>query len=210
MDGVVFDFDGVIADSMPKHAQAYREVLAPLGVDVTDAAVFAREGARSETIIRDLCAHAGVDPGDVAALADAKQRAFKRLGEVHLYPGAADMLAKVQDMVPMGLVTGTRRSNLNRLIPDLLPRFAAVMAQEDYTRDKPDPEPYANAAKAMAIPAARLTCVENAVRGIQSAQAAGYGRVIAIATTMPAHALAEADVVVANHADLAAALGVAL
>ncbi|MGB1586790.1 MAG: HAD family hydrolase [Thermoplasmatota archaeon] len=191
MDGVVFDFDGVIADSMGQHAQAYRQALAPLGITVEDADVFLREGARSETIIRDLAGNV-----DVAALSETKQRIFRELGDVSLYPGV-ERIPSLQERVATGLVTGTRLSNLERLIPELLPGFRAVLSQEHYTRDKPDPEPYTQAAKHLNIPPARLICIENAVRGIQSARAAGYGHIIAIASTMPREAL-PADVVAAN------------
>lgn len=203
MDGVVFDFDGVLADSMGKHAQAYRQVLAPFGVQVADADVYNLEGARSETILRDLAPNLELD---VAQLADAKQRAFAALGPVRLYPGAAELAAWCQGVGPTGLVTGTRRSNLERLIPELLPRFAAVMTQESYTQDKPHPEPYARAAAAMELDPADLIAVENAKRGVASAKAAGYGRVVAITTTLPAEALGEADAIVADHAALRAHL----
>lgn len=202
MDGVVFDFDGVLADSMRLHAEAYRRALAPLGVAVDDAEVFRREGARSETIIQDLCQGQTVD---AVRLADDKQRIFRSLGAVRLYPGVQELLARVQEQTATALVTGTRRSNLEQIIPDLLERFQAVLSQESYTHDKPHPEPYARAADALGMAPERLICVENAVRGIQSARAAGYGHIIAIATTMPVADL-PADEVVADHEELLASL----
>lgn len=196
MDGVVFDFDGVLADSMGHHAEAYRQVLAPLGIEVRDDDVFAREGARSETILRDLAGDVDVD-----ALSVRKQAIFRELGPIAMYPGI-ERLPDLQARYPTALVTGTRRSNLEALIPDLLVGFGAVLSQESYTRDKPHPEPYARAATALGIAPERLICVENAVRGIESARAAGYGHIVAIASTMPAPAL-DADLVVP---DLPAAL----
>lgn len=207
MDGAVFDFDGVLADSMGQHAEAYRRALAPLGLSFDDREVFRREGARSETIIHDL---AGPDV-DAARLADEKQRIFRELGPVRLYPGAEALLQRVQARVPTALVTGRRQSNLEQIIPERLADFRAVMSQESYTHDKPHPEPYARAAEALGIEPADLICVENAPRGIQSARAAGYGHIVAIATTMDVGDL-DADEVVRDHAELAshlATLGVA-
>lgn len=219
MEGVVFDFDGVIADSMPQHAEAYRRVLAPHGVAVEDAVIFEHEGARSETILRDLLEADGQDGGDrlddaaIRALADEKQRIFKGLGLPSLYPGASEVVAAIQKATrKTALVTGTRRENLEAMIPELLPRFGAVLSQSDYTHDKPHPEPYAKAAQALALDPEHCIAVENAVRGVQSARNAGYGTVLAISTTMPAHVLedAGADRVAKDHAGLQRAILTAL
>ncbi len=210
MDGVVFDFDGVIAQSMEQHAEAYRRILGPLGVEVHNADVFAREGARSESIIRGFLEDAGQNPSaaEVARLANEKQAVFRALGTPPLYRGAEAMVRAVQEAILTGLVTGTRLQNLEHLIPNLLPGFGAVMSQETYTHDKPHPEPYQKAAEAMNVDPNSLVAVENAVRGIQSARAAGYGLVYGIATTMEAEALqaAGADQVFLDHSQLATAL----
>lgn len=203
----MFDFDGVICASMAQHAEAYRRLLAPHGITVSDRDVYLLEGARSESIIVDLGDRHGIDLSDgAAALADEKQRIFRDLGMPALYPGAQEMVRAVQADHPTAVVTGTRRENLERLIPDLLPRFDAVLAQDAYTHDKPHPEPYANAAAALGVPAARCIALENAIRGVQSARAAGYGHVIAITTTLDASDLHEADTIIGEHGELAAVL----
>ncbi len=206
MQGVVFDFDGVIAQSMEQHAQAYADILTPLDIPCTPQAVYAREGARSESIIAQLAQAAGkeLDEATIRRLADAKQARFAALGPIRLYPGAAELVQEVAERVPVGLVTGTRLANLQRIIPDLMDHFVAILAQENYSRDKPHPEPYQKAAAAMGIEPRHLIAVENATRGVQSAQAAGYGEVLAIRTTLPAEALPTASV--ADHAALRVAL----
>ncbi|MBW3583558.1 MAG: HAD-IA family hydrolase, partial [Euryarchaeota archaeon] len=80
-------------------------------------------------------------------------------------------------------------------------RLDAVLAQDAYSEDKPHPEPYQKAAEALGVGPVECVAVENAVRGVQSAKAAGYGHVIGITTTMPTEALdaAGADTVVADH-----------
>ncbi len=198
MDGVVFDFDGVICDSMRQHAEAYRRLLAGRAT-FTDRDVYLLEGARSETIIAQLLG----DDRDARPLADEKQRIFRALGTPRLYPGAAELVQATE--APKGLVTGTRRENLEHLIPDLLPRFSAILAQADYTHDKPHPEPYARAATALDMAPDRLLCIENAPRGVQSARAAGYGEVWGIGTTVSEEDL-QADRFFSDHAALARAL----
>ncbi len=206
MPAVVFDFDGVICNSMAQHAAAYRDLLKPFGIPVTDRQIYLLEGARSESIIQDLAVAAGVALQDVAGLANEKQRLFREAGAPSLYPGAASLVGSVQDRTATAVVTGTRLENLARLIPDLMERFEAIMSQETYQMDKPHPEPYARAAQALRVDPEDCIAVENAVRGVQSAKAAGYGEVIAITTTLASNDLGAADLVVPDHPTLHAAL----
>ncbi len=203
---MVFDFDGVICDSMGQHAQAYRDLLRPFDIPVGDRQIYLLEGARSESIIQDLADAAGVMLDSVAGLADEKQRLFREAGAPELFAGAADMVRAIQARTATGVVTGTRRENLARLIPDLVDAFGAVLSQESYAHDKPHPEPYARAAAALGRDPADCIAVENAIRGVQSAKAAGYGMVIAITTTLEPSDLAEADLIVPDHEALLAAL----
>lgn len=206
--GAVLDFDGVLCDSMPRHAEAYRRVLAPFGVTATDAQVFRLEGARSETIIHHLLAGGRhrIDDAAVRRLANEKQAIFAGLGPPPIYPGAVDLVRAVRNAAQrLGLVTGTRRENLDRLIPELLPLFDAVLAQDAYTHDKPHPEPYDKSARALRLPPQRLAALENATRGVESARRARYGLVLAISTTLPPDLLRKAGAhdVVPDHATAA-------
>jgi HAD superfamily hydrolase (TIGR01509 family) len=200
---VVFDLDGVLIDSMATHAEAYRRVLAP-GVAVSDRDVYLREGARSETILRDLLHGAGRMPSaaQIKRLADEKQRIFQALPPPRPYAGSAALLATAWEAgVATALVTGTRRANVEAIAPDWVQRFDALQTQETYKRDKPHPEPYANAARALGVAPRDCIAIENAIRGVQSARAAGYGTVLAICTTLTAPDLAQAgpDAVFRGH-----------
>lgn len=202
--GVVFDFDGVLVCSMELHAEAFRRVLRPYQIDVRDEEVFLREGARSETIIADFLQQQGIPPlpEDLRRLGNEKQRTFASLGPPSLYPGAEDLVRGVRPAATrMGLVTGTRRENVTRLLGDLENLFDAVLAQDAYHHDKPHPEPYARTAEALGFPAANLAALENAPRGVRSAKAARYAYVVGITTTVARSVLLEsgADAVVDSH-----------
>lgn len=207
----VLDFDGVLGRTMEAHAEAYRRILAPYGANPTNRDVFALEGARSETIIRETLAAANVavDDATIGTLADAKQQAFAALGPHGLYDDAPQMVqALAKTGLPMAIVTGTRLVNLERLLGPLAPLFAVLITQETYTRDKPDPEPYLAAAAALKVDAKDCAALENATRGIQSARSAGYGRVVGICTTMESDSLknAGAEPTVTTHQDAAKAM----
>ncbi len=201
---MILDFDGVIADSMPKHLEAYRQVLAPFDVHVEKMDVYRREGARSESIIRTLLGDRSEaqDDARVKQLANEKQQIFRTLGDVHLYPGAPRFVKQVREAAGrLGLVTGTRRENLDRWARELMPLFDVVLAQDAYTNDKPHPEPYEKAIAALGMPAEECIVVENAPRGVMSAKAAGAGFVVAITTTLAAEEFTKAapHAIVSDH-----------
>lgn len=215
MQAVVFDFDGVIIRSMELHAEAYRQTLAPAGVHVTEAEIFQMEGRRTESLIEHFLQRAGrpADSATVARLSKEKQALFTRLGPPALYEGAEDMVRRVRAAAKKtAIVTGTRRENLDRLVPTLIPLFDKILAQDSYVKDKPDPEPYANAARALDVAPADCIAIENAPNGVRSACAAGYAYVVAITTTVSARQLADsgAHLIVHDHGSAANALLAAL
>jgi HAD superfamily hydrolase (TIGR01509 family) len=211
LKAVVFDFDGVLVRSMELHAEAFRQTLAPLGVHIRNEDVFELEGGRSESLIEEFLRRAGrtTDRSTIQRLGDQKQSSFARLGPPKLYPGAEAMVRGVREKAQkLGIVTGSRKENLERLIPGLLPLFDAVLAQNAYQKDKPDPEPYLKAAQALQLPPSECAALENARFGVRSAVAAGYAWVVGITTTTDAEVLsrAGAHVVVPDHVAAAEAL----
>ena len=208
VEAIVLDLDGVLLRSMELHALAYQLVLRPWGVAAPTPDVLRMEGARSETILREFLTRAGhqVTDEQVEALADLKQRVFSGSGSPQLYAGAVDAVAALHARgFPLALATGTRRENLERLAKPVLAHLAHTVTQEDYTHDKPHPEPYLTAAQRLDIEPARCLVIENAPRGVASAQAAGM-QVIAVTQTLPPEDLAAADRVVASIRDVPAAV----
>lgn len=193
-DACIFDLDGVLADSMPQHAAAYAQVLAPLGVEVRRADVFLREGQNSRHIIRDLLAAHGmpVSDAEARALGERKQAAFRAMGTPPRMRGAEQAIGDVARAgLRMAIVTGSKRENVGLILGPLVERFDAVVADGDYAEPKPSPEPYLAAARALAVAPTRCVVVENAPLGIRAAVAAGMA-CVAIPTTVGVEALRDA------------------
>jgi beta-phosphoglucomutase len=185
-EACIFDLDGVLADSMPQHWQAYARVLAPLGVRVERAEVFRREGMNARHVVAEILAERGraVSAEEAARLGAAKQDAFRTLGTPPLAPGAAEAVQALREAgLRLAVVTGTTQANVRFLLGPLAARFDALLADGDYARSKPDPEPYALAARRLGVPAQRCAVVENAPLGVRAAKAAGMA-CIALPTTV--------------------------
>jgi HAD superfamily hydrolase (TIGR01509 family) len=210
LSAVVFDFDGVIADSEPLHFEAFRLVLAREGVTLTKADYYARYlGYDDAGAFRAVLGDHGqrFDDGRIAALVETKLAAFPDLvdGRQVIYPGAADCIARLGAQVPLAIASGAVLSDIEIVLrgTGLRERFRTVVAAEHTPRSKPHPDPYRRAVDVLreqgAIPVdtppRQVVAIEDSVWGLQSARDAGL-RTVAVATTYAASDLAIADLVV--------------
>lgn len=190
----VFDMDGVLADSMRQHYMGYVHVLEPLGVKVARREVFQREGMNARQVIREILAQHRVAVSDEEArgLGERKQAAFRAMGKPPLHRGAEACVGQLRASgLRLAVVTGTSRENAAFILGSLAHQFDAVIAEGDYARPKPDPEPFLTAAARLGAEPGACAVVENAPMGIRAAVAAGMS-CIAVPTTMPVEALREA------------------
>lgn len=210
LSAVVFDFDGVIADSEPLHYEGFRLVLAREGVTLSRADYYARYlGYDDAGAFRAVLADHGQRFGDgrIASLVEAKLAAFPLLidGRSVIYPGAADCIARLGAQVPLAIASGAVLSDIEVVLrgTGLRDRFRTVVAAEHTPRSKPHPDPYRRAvdilreqgAIASDTPAHLIVAIEDSVWGLQSARDAGL-RTVAVETTYAAADLGTADLVV--------------
>jgi len=215
LEAVVFDFDGVIANSEPLHFRAYERVLAREGVTLSEHDYFARYlGFDDVGAFEAIADDRGLTwtPRDVAALVARKAielEALERDASV-LFPGAADAIARAAAVVPIAIASGARGEEIRRVLrrEQLDSFFTAIVSADDTPVSKPSPEPYLRAldllrtARGAAIDAARCVAIEDSRWGLESARRAGM-RTIAVTNTYDKAALAAyADVVIPSLAML--------
>jgi len=213
LEAVVFDFDGVIADSEPLHYRAFLDSVRPLGIDF-DYAQYNRRyiGYDDRDGLRAICADHGMslDDARLAELIDAKGRAFERaVGEgAAAVPGSVALIRQAAARWPIAISSGALRSDIAAVLPGLAPGedltalFSAIVTADDVERSKPDPASYALAVERLALRPAGCLAIEDTPAGLQSARAAGL-RTLAVATTHAAAQLAPmADRVVESLKDM--------
>jgi HAD superfamily hydrolase (TIGR01509 family) len=204
---VVFDFDGVIANSEPLHFLALRDVLAGEGLTLSERDYYARYlGFDDVAALEAIGAESGAfGPEQVASLASRKAMRFEELeaNASVLFPGAADAVRRVAASVPIGIASGARREEILRVLEAsaLTHLFAAIVGAEDTPRSKPDPAPYVQAVRLLAdaaggarLRAADCVAVEDSHWGLESARVAGL-RTVAVTHTYKPTELAGADVI---------------
>ena len=222
---VVFDFDGVLANSEPLHFRAYHDVLATGGFTLTEAVYYEKYlGYDDVGAFRAIAADAGMALCD-EAVAELVARKAAHLEELEgtrsvLFPGAREAIVRLAARGPVAIASGALKAEIARILDreGLRSYFPVLVAAEDTPASKPDPAPYAlaverlSAATRSGLRAEQCVAIEDSVWGLQSARAAGL-RTVAITNTYSREVLGhdQSDAVI-DHldeltSDLFAALG---
>src|SRR5262245_10500683 len=180
----LWDVDGTLVDTAELHYQAWVRVTDEIGQPFTRADFAATFGRRNPEIIRQLF-DPDADDVKVAAIGERKELIYReavlRQG-VSLLPGVAELLEGLRRLSWVQAVASSApRVNLELLLDVTQTRdyFNAVVAMEDTTRGKPDPQVFRIAADKLGAPPERCVVLEDAVAGVQAAKAAGM-RCIAV------------------------------
>lgn len=208
ISAIVFDFDGVLADSEPLHLRTYQEVLASMGAALPREEYYANYlGFDDEGVFRALSDARGWDltPAQIRTLIAEKAAAFDAVvaeADV-LYPGASECVARLAAIWPLGIASGALRPEIEGILRrhQLDRSFRFIVAAGDATAGKPAPDPYRRAAELHGRPPSACVAIEDSRWGIQSAKEAGLW-CIGITHTYPVSELMEADAIVSSLADL--------
>jgi HAD superfamily hydrolase (TIGR01509 family) len=187
---ILFDFDGVLADSENLHAEAFRRVLALRKQPLTRQDYFARYIHFDDlNVFRTLSADRGLGWNEDTAreLSAQKVRLYKDLlrdGDI-LYPAAAPLVRELADKLPLAVCSMSAREEVEPVLvrAGLRDCFAAMVTAEDVQQSKPDPQPYlltlarlnqagARGGRAPVAPA-RCLVVEDTPGGTRAGKAAG-------------------------------------
>ena len=218
MVATLFDFNGVLVDDESVHLEAFREVVKPLGIVIGDAVYADRYlGFDDAGAFRAMLADAGLKPTDedVARLVEAKKPVYmERIGDaLVVFDGAAEIVRRRAKLGVVGIVSGALRHEIEHALGVMGVRseIAFIIAAEDATRCKPDPEGYLLGMRAIGersvATSVGVVVIEDSIAGIEAAKSAGL-RCAAVAHSYPAAKLraAGADIVTERIADLTDAM----
>ena len=210
LKAIIFDFDGVIANSEPLHFQGFRDVLAEEGVTLAEGDYYARYlGYNDIGVFRAIGSErgAGWTPPvirDLVARKAVRLEALERDVSI-LFPGAANAVRRAAAAVPLAIASGALGAEIRRVLDreDLSRYFPAIVSAEDTPENKPAPDPYLHALARLAdVLGERLSpgscvAIEDSHWGLESAHAAGL-RTVAVTHTYDAGELTGADLVIAS------------
>lgn len=178
---VLFDMDGVLYDSMPRHAIAWQKSMAQFDIHMTAHDVYATEGARGFDTVKMLVKRQkGTEISDEKAKAmyEVKSNIFHAMPEAPIFDGVKELMQRITDAgLSVNVVTGSAQKPLiARLTHDFGQWLAPdhITTAYDVDRGKPDPDPYLTGLrKAGDLKPWQGIVVENAPLGIHAGVAAG-------------------------------------
>ncbi len=207
---ILFDFDGVLADSEPLHLEMFQKVLQEEGISLSREDYYQKylglddRGCFSQ-VFKDV--GRAMVASKLPDLIRRKNRVFLDhvRGRPFLMPGAAEAVRQMKDRHFLTVVSGALRSEILAILEGagLEKAFQVIVAAEDVAQGKPHPEGFLTAIRLLnrdfVTPAEILLpgeclAIEDSPWGVEAAKAAGV-KCLAVATSYDPSRLAGADLV---------------
>ncbi|MBC8183643.1 HAD family phosphatase [candidate division KSB1 bacterium] len=197
---VLFDFDGVIAGTLPYHVQAWQKAFADYKIKILPDDIYYREGQIANSIAADIAIEKGLnlDEHELDAIVKNKRQIFNNITKAQVYPGTKKIVEQLHKMsVKIGIVTGSILFNVSVITGEkFLDKFGAIVTGDSVVNNKPHPEPFLTGAKKLGVKPEECVVIENAPLGIKAAKAAGMYCVAVKTTIKDEKYLQEADLIV--------------
>ena len=199
---VLWDLDGTLVDSEEFHWLSWRDTMRLEGIELTYDKFLASFGQRNDRILGGWLGD-DADPERVRRIGDTKEAEYRRLAEargLQPLPGAREWLAGLRAAQwKQAIASSAPRANVEVMLRvlDLTQYIDAIVAAEDVTAGKPDPQVFLTAARKLGVPPQRCIVVEDAAAGVEGARRGGM-KSIGVVKNGPL----AADVVVMSLADL--------
>ena len=210
LKAIIFDCDGVIADTEPLHLAALQKTLAEENITLTeenyyrhylaldDRGGFTRAFSENERLLtREKLAEL------ITRKASHIEPAMR--SHLRLFPGVAEFIRASAAHYPLAVASGALRHEIEMVLEygRIQDCFSIVVSAEDVERGKPDPESFIkalaliNERNAQSMSPRECLVIEDSIHGIQAARAAGM-KCLAVTNSYPKEKLSEADCVVSD------------
>jgi beta-phosphoglucomutase len=210
LQAIVFDFDGVIANSEPLHLRAFQQALSEDGIELSASDYFNRYlGFDDVGMFEALARDRGIAMSyrQVTALVTrkgVKLQTMLQAGSV-LFPGAADFIRAAAAAVPVAIASGALRHEIDEIVEaaGIAQLFTTVVAAGDTPQSKPSPAPYLLAferlreATGRELDGRRCVAIEDSRWGLESARGAGL-RCVGVTNSYPADQMGQAELIVSG------------
>lgn len=203
--GIVFDFDGTIADTEWGVYLVVRDAFRAHGLDVTLQEWVALIGRADNGTLEDMLGGALGGPPDPEVMVRATARREHHRRTAPLMPGVLDVLdAAASASLPLAVASSSGRDwvegHLERL--GIRHRFGPVRTRDDVDRGKPAPDLYLAAAGALGVDPDRVLAIEDSRHGCRAAKAAGMTCVVVPNRITRLDPAPDADLIVDSLAEL--------
>jgi HAD superfamily hydrolase (TIGR01509 family) len=185
VDGIIFDLDGVLVDSMPTHFQAWKKAFAKItGLQVTERDIYLLEGMRGVELVEKIFEQKNYsDHSAVRKVLDEKSRIFKSIRSSEPFEGVREMISDLK--CAKAVVSGSTRDDVETILEEAFgkDKFDAVITADDIAKGKPDPSAFLEALERIKVMPEDAIVVENSPLGAKAANNAGILCYVALNNT---------------------------
>lgn len=199
---LIFDFDGVIADTNPLHVKTWAMLGEKAGFPLENPDYIGKCGLRTGDVIRKLLQWP-VREEEIDSFGIQKEELFREIvgrDGIPAIPGVLDFIARAKALhIPVAIGSSAPPENIvacNAAL-GLTGVFDAIVSGEDVARGKPAPDIFLRAAAGLGMPPEACLVFEDSPAGVAAAHAAGM-QVVGLLTSHTAEKLRDADVLYAD------------
>jgi len=194
---VLWDMDGVLADTSQLHFEMWERVLTEQGIPFDRQKFHLIYGLKNRDLLPYLT-DKPLEPQWIEWISDQKELAFRQaLPGLQPLPGVVDWLGRFKSLGwKQAVASSAPQENVEALVDvlDIRDYFDALVTPGDLP-GKPDPAVFIKASRLLEIPVKDCIVIEDSIPGIEAARRANM-HCIAVTTTNPPEALTRADIVV--------------
>jgi len=208
-EAVIFDMDGVIVDSEPRHERAFRDVFESIGYADNHGIHFPDYYGKSDQLVWRDFVERHHPPHTHGELMSRREERFIEIvvEDEPIFEGIPALVASLIGRMKLAVASGSRHAIISAVLgmKDLRRHFPVVVSSEDVPRGKPKPDIFLRAAELLEVEPARCVVIEDSVAGVEAGLAAGMD-VIAITNSFERSRLDRASVVVDSFQEIQALL----
>ncbi len=202
---IIFDMDGVIVDSEPRHQQAFKAVFKEIGYENSHGMIFEEYLGKSDMRLWEDFVEKHQPKQTLQKLLDRRQDHFIEIidQEQPLFTEIPELIEDLHRRLPLAVASGSLHPVITAVlrIEDIRRFFKAVISSSDVSEGKPAPDIFLRAAEALGILPEDTCVIEDSEAGIEAGIRAGM-TVIAITNSLPRERLSGAHYVVDNYAEI--------
>ena len=175
IQGLIFDCDGTLVDSMPLHMKAWEHAITQAGGVWDYDFIFSKKGMQGKDILALYNETFGMNL-DVEKTAHVKQQYFyKYCKEMKPIDSVVDVVYRYASRLPMAVASGGSRENviLSLELIGIKQFFTAIITADDDVPPKPSPAIFLEAARRINVPPEFCQVFEDGDIGLEAARAAG-------------------------------------
>jgi len=203
IEAVIFDFDGVVADTMRDNYISWKEAFSLYNLEIDAEEYYKLEGMGRFQIADYFINEYNLNPYIRDEVVDLKEKNYKNKNHFKIYDYVEEIFSfLIEKNIPIGIVTGASKVRINEhLNNNLKNKLSILITADDVINTKPHPEPYIKAVLFLNKKPEKCLVIENAILGIESAKSAGC-TCFALETTLDKVQLKNADKIFSSHFEL--------